>query len=205
MKKELFKAIPYKADRRSLCGVALRLSERRELMNKLKKAIAAACCAVFLAGFTGCTAAENDSAADSVSNSSAATLSAQEVLEELDGKISESTLDSSAFYSDETFENNAKKLYAIEYADLADGGILYDGTGGSADEISMIKPADGDEDYAVKALEARKEMRIRDFTGYKPEELDKIEDAEIFSQNGWAVLIISDNAADIAKTLKTMI
>jgi hypothetical protein len=179
-------------------------------VNKQKnqrKILAALCCAVFIAGFAGC-GSQNADSQDSENNasvSSAQTQSAEEILSGLKDEISESNLDSSAYFSEEAFENNAKKLYATEYSDLSDGGILYDGTGSTADEISMIKPADGDTDNAVSALEARKEMRIRDFTGYKPEELDKIEDARIFSQNGWAVLIISDNADSIEKTLKTKI
>jgi hypothetical protein len=178
-------------------------------MNKLKYAALFVCLATALSGTFGCGG--NGESGD-VSDSSGGTsktqteqLSASEILEQLKTEISDENLDTSVYYSDETFKKNSKKLYAIEYTDLSDGGIIYNASGGVADEVSIIKPADGDTDYAVKALEARQQVRIQDYTGYKPEEISKIESANIYSEDGWAVFIISDNADDIADKLNKLL
>jgi hypothetical protein len=174
----------------------------------MKKQILATALALAAAvSAVGCGAQDSGSKDDDAKVSAAASkeYSAEEIVNETLAKISDtSTLDATAFYDGEVFKSYAKKLYAMEYEELSDGAIAYDSTGGTADEISVIQPADGDLDNAVGALEARKQLRINDFTGYKPEELDKIEDARIFTCGGRAIFIISDNADEIENAVKSL-
>ena len=111
-------------------------------------------------------------------------------------------LTGSAVYGESLFEKNCKKLYLCEQSDLADGLIVYNNGGGRADEISVIKRADGDSERAVKVLNDRKELRYNDFKGYVPEELPKIEAGRVFTVNGYCVLIISDSADSLEKLVR---
>ena len=111
-------------------------------------------------------------------------------------------LNGSAVYGSHLFEHNCKKLYLCEQSDLLDGFIVYNDSGGKADEISVIKRADGDTDKAVRILGNRKDLRYSDFKGYVPEELPKIEAGRAFSVGEWAVLIISDKADELEKIIR---
>ncbi len=122
-------------------------------------------------------------------------VTAKEVLSAIDNEL----LDGDAYYGEETFDNNCPKLYGIEADKLTDGGIIFATSGGNADEISMIKPADG---KGKQILESRLSSRSRDFETYKPEEMPKIDSAEIFSAGGYDVLIISEDASSLKKTIE---
>jgi len=126
--------------------------------------------------------------------------SVRQILESVEDKA----FDETACFDDGIFRDNCKKLYGIDCSELADGGIMYVSDGGSADEISIIKMKENQE-RAVQALEKRAEKRVRDFTGYKPDELAKIENAKIFGLNGFSVLIISDNADSLMKIIENEI
>ena len=113
-----------------------------------------------------------------------------------------SILTGSAVYGERLFEKNCQKLYLCDQADLTDGFIVYNNGGGKADEISVIKRADGDTDKAAKVLNDRKQVRYNDFRGYVPEELPKIEAGRVFTVKGYSVLIISDSADSLEKLLR---
>lgn len=166
------------------------------------------CAAVASASMTGCSSAAEESHASTESQASASVQesekSAKDILEEISSADEAEIFNASAYFDDDIFKKNCKKLYSFDIDKLSDGGIIYVDSGGLADEISLIKPADGDTAYALKALEARKQLRIQDFKGYKPEELDKIENAQIFEAGGYAVFIISDNAEQLAEKIRTM-
>lgn len=172
----------------------------------IKKILPLMCSASLLFAMTGCSdkAESSSSSKDNGNQSEASSVTAQEILTDVKDKFGGDKIDSAAFFTDDLFKKNCKKLYATEYEKLSDGGIIYAGSGGWADEVSLIKPADGDYDRAVNALEARRDMRITDFTGYKPDEISKIESCEIFVSGDYAVLIISDDASDIAQEIKSL-
>ena len=147
-------------------------------------------------------AAASEAAAESVSDSQPEAASALgELCEKLKAADS-SVLTGSAAYGERLFEKNCKKLYLCEQSDLTDGLIVYNNGGGKADEISVIKPADGNTDTAVKVLNDRKELRYNDFKGYVPAELPKIEAGRVFTVNGWCVLVISDSADSLEKLVR---
>ena len=152
--------------------------------------------------------AEVSSAADSEAETSvSSTESAAEgsVMKELSEELKaadSSILTGSAVYGERLFESNCKKLYLCEQSDLTDGFIVYNNGGGKADEISVIKRADGDTDKALKVLSDRKEVRYNDFKGYVPEELPKIEAGRVFTVGGYCVLIISDGGDRLEKIIR---
>lgn len=103
-------------------------------------------------------------------------------------------------YGERTYTENFQNLYGMELEPdlISDGAIAY--ANGSADEISLLYVYDADAVSAVKRLlENRVERRIRDFTGYMPEELPKLEDARIAVNGHYVLLVIGDNAEEIVR------
>ena len=111
-------------------------------------------------------------------------------------------LTGAACIGQELFDSNTKRLYRCELTELADGFIAYNEEGRIADEVSVIRRADGDTTAAEKALTDRRSVRYEDFKGYVPEELPKIENGRVFSAGGYSVLIISDKADELESLLR---
>ena len=55
---------------------------------------------------------------------------------------------------------------------------------------------------AEKILENRKQARIKVYEGYSPSETEKANNAAIFEENGYAVLIIADDTASLEKAVR---
>lgn len=104
-------------------------------------------------------------------------------------------MDASTFYGEDSFTKNTDKL--------RDGGILYSSDGNYADEISMLKMADGSS--AKSQLADRLSYRLNQYENYKPEETKKIQAAKIFQAGDYWVLVISDNADEISDEITDMI
>ncbi len=84
-------------------------------------------------------------------------------------------------------------------ADLDDGKVdryfLHYSAVATADEIAVIAMKDAaDVDDAESALQTHLEHRQKLFAEYKPKEVQRIENAVIFTKAQYAVLIICDNA-----------
>ena len=112
-------------------------------------------------------------------------------------------MDASTFYGEDSFTKNTEKLYGIEADKLSDGGILYSSDGNYADEISMLKMANGSS--AKSQLADRLNYRLNQYENYKPEETKKIQAAKIFQAGDYWVLVISDNADEISDEITDMI
>ena len=144
----------------------------------------------------GTVAATSEAATDSVCEKEQTT--ASEVLD----KLSESglcpELDERADYGSDVFTNACDKLYSEPAESFSDGGIMFVSSGAAADEISVLKSDSAD---CQKLLEDRKQRRYKDFEGYAPAELDKIDKARIFEAGGLWILIISDKAEDAEKLI----
>lgn len=125
-------------------------------------------------------------------------LSAKDILSALE----DDNMNASAFYGDESFTKNAEKLYGISADKLSDGGIIYAADGGLADEVSILKMADGSS--AESQLSDRVSYRLNQFENYKPEETKKIKAAKIFQAGDHWVLVISDRAEEISDEITNM-
>lgn len=123
---------------------------------------------------------------------------AQDILTQIDDPL----LDGSAYFGDETFEKNCEKLYGVPLSDMEDGGIIFASGGGNADEISMIKPKD--DTLGEQILTERLASRGTTFETYKPEEMTKIENAEIFQAGDYWVLVISDDVSELTEKIKNI-
>ena len=133
--------------------------------------------------------------------------SAEEVLTAAVEKAKDSNLNTTTKKGDTDeygFDKNCEKLYGgITPQELDDGLISYSSAGGLADEISMLKPNDeSNREKLMSILKERINVRRRDFEGYKPEELPKIENARVFEADGFCILVIADNSEEIEKAFK---
>lgn len=112
-------------------------------------------------------------------------------------------LDTVVSYGEEVYTDNFERLYNFDIKEVNDGAIAYGSGGNSADEISMIhaKNDDGIND-ARGYLQARIQKRMNDFTGYFPEEVDKLERARVIVQGQYVVMIVSDDIDNMETTIR---
>ena len=145
-----------------------------------------------------------DSSSEKRKSSEKSSISQQQELfaKDILTQINDESLTDSAFYGDETFDKNAEKLYGISVDEISDGGIIYAGDGGLADEVSILKLSDGGN--AEQIFSDRMNFRLNQFETYKPEETKKINAAQIFQAGDYWVLVISDNADEISDTIKNL-
>ena len=150
------------------------------------------------------TSCGSDSSVSSESADSSVTSKADndKTAKDILSAIEDDNMDASAFYGDESFTKNAEKLYGIEVDKLSDGGIIYSSDGNYADEVSILKMADGSS--AKSQLSDRLRYRLNQYENYKPEETKKIEAAKIFQAGDYWVLVISDRVDEISDEIIEM-
>ncbi len=96
---------------------------------------------------------------------------------------------------DDEYKDNFEFLYGITWDMIDDGGILYTESGGLADEISIVHLKDqGDISLAKEKFSDRLSDRKNTFSGYKPEEVYKLDNARIIVQGNYVALIIADDS-----------
>lgn len=106
----------------------------------------------------------------------------------------EGSFDTLVCYGEELYDDSFDSLYGIQFKDISDGAILYTEEGGSADEISIVcMKENGDVSVAKQKFQERIEARRGTFSGYKPEEVYKLDNASVIVQGNYAALIISDD------------
>ncbi len=83
----------------------------------------------------------------------------------------------------------------LEYDKVAQFFLAYATDGkGNADEIAAVQVKNKlDLDAAVKSLQAHLEKRVNLYRTYDPTQSAKIEKGEVFTENGLAILIVSDD------------
>ena len=156
---------------------------------------------LLIVGLTAC--AESDSKEDSLtSNESMSSSTAVEIsADELINSAAADNMTEKAYYADDIFKSNTKKLYGIDYDEIVDGAIAY-GDNGSADELSVLKLKEGAS--AKNLLEARLSNRKTQFENYKPSEMPKLESAQIYETNGFWIMIVSDDTDSIKGKLNNI-
>ncbi|MDD5927727.1 MAG: DUF4358 domain-containing protein [Firmicutes bacterium] len=109
-------------------------------------------------------------------------------------------------YGEELYEESFDNLYGIQYGDISDGAILYTEEGGLADEISIVRMNDNNDiSIARQKMTDRIESRRKTFAGYKPEEVQKLDEASVIVQGNYVVLIISNSNDDFEAEIRRVI
>ena len=89
---------------------------------------------------------------------------------------------------------------------IDDGAVLQTSSGGVADEVSVmhLKKSE-DVSIAKSKLEDRITERRQEFSGYKPEEVYKLDNARVVVQGNYVALIVSDDADQVEAALRNAI
>lgn len=132
---------------------------------------------------------------------------ARTYMEQILAAIAEETgeeciLDTVLSCGEDRYDRNFDYLYQLDQELVTDGCIAYASTGMKADEISILKPANGKSGRIRRALNVRIERREDDFRAYVPEEADKISQAHVFDAGDYIVLVISENPSEIEELIK---
>lgn len=128
------------------------------------------------------------------------------LLQRLQNSDIDSDCDSLCGYYDADFALYFEQLYGLDASYVTDGAIFYVKSGSSADEISILTPADAGKGATVKAaLQERASRRSRDFTGYNDAEANKAANASVIQLGSRFALIIGNDPASIAKQLRQLL
>lgn len=118
----------------------------------------------------------------------------------------EGTLDEWYSYGEELYDESFDNLYGVQFDMIDDGAVLQTSTGGVADEVSVLHlKKSEDVSIAKTKLQDRITERTQEFSGYKPEEVYKLDNAKIAVQGNYVALIVSDDADQIEAAFRDVI
>lgn len=101
---------------------------------------------------------------------------------------------------DEDAENLIKHVIDTDYSKIDSFYVSYSSDGTLADEITVIAAKNKKDTAEIKsALEEHLESRKNLYKTYGPEQLKKLESAELFTSGQYAVLIVCDEASQVKK------
>lgn len=97
-------------------------------------------------------------------------------------------------------------LYGVQFDMIDDGAVLQTSSGGVADEVSVMHMKKSEDVSIAKSkLEDRITERRQEFSGYKPEEVYKLDNARVVVQGNYVALIVSDDADQVEAALRNAI
>lgn len=119
---------------------------------------------------------------------------------------SEGTFDEWYSYGEEAYDDNFDNLYGVQYDMIDDGALLQTSTGGVADEISVLH-LKKNEDVSITRtkLQDRITERINEFSGYKPEEVYKLDNAKVIVQGNYVCLIAAEDSDSMETEIRRVI
>ncbi len=173
---------------------------------RICKTIAFMLALCMLLALTGCGDTTTPEISSDVSVEQSGTSACTALIEKLKNSDIDSDCDSLCGYYDENFALYFEQLYGLDASYVTDGAIYYVKSGSSADEISILTPADAGKGASVKAaLEERASRRSQDFNGYNDAEANKAANASVIQLGSRFALIIGDNPTETAKQLHQLL
>lgn len=131
-------------------------------------------------------------------------LPCSQIIEKLLEQVTTTHNDKKLQYSDDAYEEYFDYLYDASIEKIADGAFAY-ASESYADEITVLRLQDSkDDSYLTKKLQARIESRKQDFNGYKPEEVEKLQNAVIDQSGDYIIMVVADDADAIIKAFQTI-
>ena len=119
---------------------------------------------------------------------------------------SEGTLDEWYSYGEDLYDDSFDNLYGVQFDMIDDGAVLQTSSGGVADEVSVMHMKKSEDVSIAKSkLEDRITERRQEFSGYKPEEVYKLDNARVVVQGNYVALIVSDDADQVEAALRKAI
>lgn len=159
----------------------------------MKKRIGIICTAAII-GLCGCNSKdaneeETTKAVDAVKCQNIMSV----VLEEGDGINTNEVL----YYESSDYEEYFEYLYDTSPDRVTDGAYAY-ASSAVADEVTIVYASEEDDVEVIKKhLEDRVDRRKQDFNGYKPEEVEKLENSVIDTNGRYVFMVVSENPDDI--------
>lgn len=151
-------------------------------------------------GLTGCGGKDTNKKEETVTN-----VSCKEIMEELLTDVEGINTDSTLFYDDEKYEEFFEYLYDTSPDRAMDGAYAY-ASASYADEITIILAAEEDDVSVIEGhLEERIGRRINDFTGYEPEEVEKLENTVIDTNGRYVIMVVAENSQEIVDDINEII
>lgn len=109
-------------------------------------------------------------------------------------------------YGEEAYDESFSNLYGVQYDMVDDGAILQTAAGGTADEVSVLHmKKNEDVSIAQSKLQDRIAERTSKFSGYKPEEVYKLDNARVIVQGNYVCLIAADDPDSIETEIRRVI
>ena len=119
---------------------------------------------------------------------------------------SEGTLDEWYSYGEDLYDDSFDNLYGVQFDMIDDGAVLQTSSGGVADEVSVMHMKKSEDVSIAKSkLEDRITERRQEFSGYKPAEVYKLDNARVVVQGNYVALIVSDDADQVEAALRNAI
>lgn len=128
-----------------------------------------------------------------------------EIVDEILKKVTDTHNNTRTVYGEETYDRYFDYLYKADIDKIDDGAFAY-ASEAYADEITVVHFKDEADAKAFKSrLSDRIERRKQDFNGYKPEEVNKLDNAQILVEGSYAVMAVADNAEGIIEAFKSIL
>ena len=128
----------------------------------------------------------------------------KEILEELLAECEGIQTDSTLFYGDEKYEEYFEYLYDTSFDRAKDGAYGYSSES-YADEVTVILANEEKDVKVIKGhLEERISRRMKDFMGYKPEEVAKLENAVVYTEGLYVVMVVSADPDAVIEKFKSI-
>ena len=150
--------------------------------------------AVAALGLSGCGSKDTN---EGISSAEVKEISCQELMEVVLVKGEGLNTDSTLYYDEDNYAIQFEHLYNTSPDRAEDGAYAY-ASSAVADEVTIIYASETDDVKVIKKhLEERIDRRINDFNGYKPEEVEKLENAVIDTYGRYVFMVVSENPQDI--------
>ena len=123
-----------------------------------------------------------------------------EIIDKILETVDDTHNDSRTSYGEELYSDYFETLYDADMEDVSDGAFAY-ASASYADEITVVRmKSSGDTVKFKEKLEERIERRKQDFNGYKPKEVEKLENARTAVCGNYVIMAVGDRAQDITDT-----
>lgn len=128
-----------------------------------------------------------------------------DIVDEILNKVTDTHNNTRTTYGEDTYDQYFDYLYKADIDKIDDGAFAY-ASEAYADEITVVHFKDeADAKTFESRLSDRIERRKQDFNGYKPEEVKKLDKAQILVKDGYAVMAVADNADGIIEAFKSIL
>lgn len=102
----------------------------------------------------------------------------------------------------EVSADRAMKYYGIDSGTVRDC-VVYMSTGATSEELAVFQAdTDVDAQNILTAMTARRDAQIKTYLDYKKSEIDRLDDAVLYSHGSFVVYVVCDDSAAAEKIIR---